>query len=120
MYRFAIAASLDPLLHVRLTLPNASPGPLHFVSLREINTFNYAHHMAHSWIPKHAYGEQYFPPRLGNRAAHRHRVARRGFRIPELAGIIRQATGVDVGDILNRWLAAPDDRGGSEASRALH
>jgi predicted metalloprotease with PDZ domain len=30
-------------------------------SARGINLFNYAHHMAHSWIPKHAYGEQYFP-----------------------------------------------------------
>jgi hypothetical protein len=23
--------------------------------------FNYAHHMAHSWIPKRAYGEGYIP-----------------------------------------------------------
>jgi predicted metalloprotease with PDZ domain len=28
---------------------------------RESQRFNYAHHMAHSWIPKHAYGAGYFP-----------------------------------------------------------
>jgi|tagenome__1003787_1003787.scaffolds.fasta_scaffold20939968_2 predicted metalloprotease with PDZ domain len=28
---------------------------------REIRRFNYAHHMAHSWIPKRAYGENYLP-----------------------------------------------------------
>ncbi len=32
-------------------------------SARQTNLFNYAHHMAHSWIPKHAYGEHYFPHR---------------------------------------------------------
>jgi predicted metalloprotease with PDZ domain len=29
--------------------------------LRETRRFNYAHHMAHSWIPKHAYGAGYLP-----------------------------------------------------------
>jgi predicted metalloprotease with PDZ domain len=29
--------------------------------LREARRFNYAHHMAHSWIPKHAYGVGYLP-----------------------------------------------------------
>jgi predicted metalloprotease with PDZ domain len=29
--------------------------------LRESRLFNYAHHMAHSWIPKHAYGVGYLP-----------------------------------------------------------
>jgi predicted metalloprotease with PDZ domain len=29
--------------------------------LRETRRFNYAHHMAHSWIPKHAYGVGYLP-----------------------------------------------------------
>ncbi|HYL69404.1 MAG TPA: hypothetical protein VEX69_09570, partial [Candidatus Limnocylindria bacterium] len=29
--------------------------------LREARRFNYAHHMAHSWIPKHAYGAGYLP-----------------------------------------------------------
>jgi predicted metalloprotease with PDZ domain len=28
---------------------------------REAQRFNYAHHMAHSWIPKHAYGVGYLP-----------------------------------------------------------
>jgi predicted metalloprotease with PDZ domain len=28
---------------------------------REIRRFNYAHHMAHSWIPKRAYGWNYLP-----------------------------------------------------------
>jgi predicted metalloprotease with PDZ domain len=28
---------------------------------REARRFNYAHHMAHSWIPKHAYGVGYLP-----------------------------------------------------------
>ena len=28
---------------------------------RETRRFNYAHHMAHSWIPKHAYGVGYLP-----------------------------------------------------------
>jgi predicted metalloprotease with PDZ domain len=28
---------------------------------REIQRFNYAHHMAHSWIPKRAYGTGYLP-----------------------------------------------------------
>jgi predicted metalloprotease with PDZ domain len=28
---------------------------------RETHRFNYAHHMAHSWIPKRAYGEGYLP-----------------------------------------------------------
>jgi predicted metalloprotease with PDZ domain len=28
---------------------------------RDINLFNYAHHMAHSWIPKRAYGVGYLP-----------------------------------------------------------
>lgn len=28
---------------------------------RESQRFNYAHHMAHSWIPKHAYGVGYLP-----------------------------------------------------------
>src|SRR5277367_6136772 len=28
---------------------------------RNINLFNYAHHMAHSWIPKRAYGVGYLP-----------------------------------------------------------
>jgi predicted metalloprotease with PDZ domain len=28
---------------------------------REAQRFNYAHHMAHSWIPKHAYGAGYLP-----------------------------------------------------------
>jgi predicted metalloprotease with PDZ domain len=28
---------------------------------RESHRFNYAHHMAHSWIPKRAYGEGYLP-----------------------------------------------------------
>ena len=28
---------------------------------REARRFNYAHHMAHSWIPKRAYGVGYFP-----------------------------------------------------------
>ena len=28
---------------------------------REIRRFNYAHHIAHSWIPKRAYGENYLP-----------------------------------------------------------
>jgi predicted metalloprotease with PDZ domain len=28
---------------------------------RETRRFNYAHHMAHSWIPKHAYGAGYLP-----------------------------------------------------------
>jgi predicted metalloprotease with PDZ domain len=28
---------------------------------RNVNLFNYAHHMAHSWIPKRAYGIGYFP-----------------------------------------------------------
>jgi predicted metalloprotease with PDZ domain len=28
---------------------------------REIQRFNYAHHMAHSWIPKRAYGAGYLP-----------------------------------------------------------
>ena len=28
---------------------------------RDINLFNYAHHMAHSWIPKRAYGAGYLP-----------------------------------------------------------
>jgi predicted metalloprotease with PDZ domain len=28
---------------------------------RETRRFNYAHHMAHSWIPKHAYGLGYLP-----------------------------------------------------------
>jgi predicted metalloprotease with PDZ domain len=28
---------------------------------REVNLFNYAHHMAHSWIPKRAYGPGYLP-----------------------------------------------------------
>ncbi len=28
---------------------------------RNANLFNYAHHMAHSWIPKRAYGIGYFP-----------------------------------------------------------
>jgi len=32
-------------------------------SQRQINLANYAHHMAHSWIPKHAYGVHYFPHR---------------------------------------------------------
>jgi predicted metalloprotease with PDZ domain len=27
----------------------------------EARRFNYAHHIAHSWIPKRAYGENYFP-----------------------------------------------------------
>ncbi len=30
---------------------------------RRVNLFNYAHHMAHSWVPKHAYGVHYFPHR---------------------------------------------------------
>jgi predicted metalloprotease with PDZ domain len=29
--------------------------------LRESRLFNYAHHVAHSWIPKHAYGVGYLP-----------------------------------------------------------
>lgn len=28
---------------------------------KETHRFNYAHHIAHSWIPKHAYGAGYFP-----------------------------------------------------------
>jgi predicted metalloprotease with PDZ domain len=28
---------------------------------RETHRFNYAHHIAHSWIPKRAYGENYLP-----------------------------------------------------------
>jgi predicted metalloprotease with PDZ domain len=28
---------------------------------KESHRFNYAHHIAHSWIPKHAYGAGYFP-----------------------------------------------------------
>jgi predicted metalloprotease with PDZ domain len=28
---------------------------------KETHRFNYAHHIAHSWIPKHAYGSGYFP-----------------------------------------------------------
>jgi predicted metalloprotease with PDZ domain len=28
---------------------------------KETHRFNYAHHIAHSWIPKHAYGPGYFP-----------------------------------------------------------
>ncbi len=28
---------------------------------RDTQRFNYAHHMAHSWIPKHAYGSGYLP-----------------------------------------------------------
>jgi predicted metalloprotease with PDZ domain len=32
-------------------------------SLKQTNLFNYAHHMAHSWVPKHAYGIHYFPHR---------------------------------------------------------
>ena len=28
---------------------------------REAQGFNYAHHMAHSWSPKHAYGTGYLP-----------------------------------------------------------
>jgi predicted metalloprotease with PDZ domain len=28
---------------------------------RETHRFNYAHHIAHSWIPKHAYGTGYLP-----------------------------------------------------------
>jgi len=28
---------------------------------KENHRFNYAHHIAHSWIPKHAYGAGYFP-----------------------------------------------------------
>jgi predicted metalloprotease with PDZ domain len=28
---------------------------------RETHRFNYAHHIAHSWIPKHAYGAGYLP-----------------------------------------------------------
>lgn len=28
---------------------------------RERNRFNYAHHIAHSWLPKRLYGEGYFP-----------------------------------------------------------
>jgi predicted metalloprotease with PDZ domain len=28
---------------------------------RDVNLFNYAHHMAHSWIPKRAYGPGYLP-----------------------------------------------------------
>jgi predicted metalloprotease with PDZ domain len=28
---------------------------------KEVHRFNYAHHIAHSWIPKHAYGSGYFP-----------------------------------------------------------
>jgi predicted metalloprotease with PDZ domain len=188
-------------------------------SARQINLFNYAHHIAHSWIPKHAYGEQYFPhsweiaplidtvwfnegfgryaaidalawgmPAPENEAFRtRHldrlreivesappairrmplvelsRVASvlysrdfrtgmntfargglmaaemdqrirersggakslrdalrfmpdwvrrtgRGFRVSEFAGIVREATGVQVGDILERWLAAPGGR----------
>lgn len=185
-------------------------------SARETNRLNYAHHMAHSWLPKHAYGEQYFPhsweiaplidtvwfnegfgryaaidaladglspseresfrtrhltrlrtiieeappairrmslvdlsrvasvlysrdfrtgmntfargglmaAEIDRRIQERTSGARRlrdalrfmpgwiqqtgrGFRIDEFAGIIRQATGVDVGDIVDRWLAAP-------------
>ena len=30
-------------------------------SEKEAHRFNYAHHIAHSWIPKHAYGAGYFP-----------------------------------------------------------
>lgn len=30
---------------------------------RTANLYNYAHHMAHSWIPKRAYGEGYYPHR---------------------------------------------------------
>jgi predicted metalloprotease with PDZ domain len=30
-------------------------------SEKEVHRFNYAHHIAHSWIPKHAYGIGYFP-----------------------------------------------------------
>ncbi|MGE5815700.1 MAG: hypothetical protein ACM36C_14525, partial [Acidobacteriota bacterium] len=34
----------------------------------------------------------------------------RGFRIEEFAAIVREATGVDVADIYERWLAAPGQR----------
>ena len=30
-------------------------------SEKEAHRFNYAHHIAHSWIPKHTYGAGYFP-----------------------------------------------------------
>jgi predicted metalloprotease with PDZ domain len=30
-------------------------------SEKDAHRFNYAHHIAHSWIPKHAYGAGYFP-----------------------------------------------------------
>jgi predicted metalloprotease with PDZ domain len=30
-------------------------------SEKDAHQFNYAHHIAHSWIPKHAYGAGYFP-----------------------------------------------------------
>ncbi len=191
--------------------------PASVESLRLTNLFNYAHHMGHAWIPKHAYGVHYFPHRWeiapiidtvwfnegfgryaaieavadgmpagegeafralnlkrlqrivdeappvirrmslvelsrvasvlyskdfrtgmntfargGLMAAELDRrirersggakrlrdalrfmpgwVARagRGFRVEELPGIVREATGVDVADIFQRWLPAPD------------
>ena len=45
-------------LGVDRALTSASPA-----SARETNLFNYAHHMGHSWVPKHAYGVHYFPHR---------------------------------------------------------
>jgi len=185
-------------------------------SLKQTNLFNYAHHMAHSWVPKHAYGVHYFPhrweiapiidtvwfnegfgryaaieavadslPPVEGAAFREHSLARlraivddappvirrmslvelsrvasvlysedfrtgmntfargalmaddmdrrirersngshrlrdvfrfmpgwirktgRGFRVGELPGIVREATGVDVSDILERWLVPP-------------
>lgn len=113
--------------------------------------FNFAHHVAHAWIPKRAYGEGYFPfswelaPLLdtiwlsegfarhvaiealadampaAEGAAYRQAMlgglrdflrelmawsarARRGFRVDELPGLVRDATGVETSDIWQRWL----------------
>ena len=53
-------------------------------SEKEAHRFNYAHHIAHSWIPKRAYGAGYFPFTLGNGTRHRHHLVQR--RIWPLCG----------------------------------